>query len=254
MLHGDCLDVMRDMPDGSVDLVVTDPPYLVNYRARDGRTIANDKNDQWLKPAFAEMHRVLKPDSYCVSFYGWNSVDQFMDAWREAGFQPVGHFVWTKPYHSSEGFTARQHESAYLLVKGHPTRPEHPPSDVLTWEYTGNPLHPTQKPVTAMTPLIEAYSRPGDIVLDPFAGSGTTAVAAHQLDRGYIAIEQVPEYYQSAHDRLEEARGLAPEPSQGTASLQRAHAEAKNQQNPWEKYGAGVPEHQRQEKDREPER
>ena len=71
IIHGDCIKVMRGMPDASVDLIVTDPPYLVNYRPRDRRSIAHDNDDKWLKPAYAEMHRVLKPDAYAVSFYGW---------------------------------------------------------------------------------------------------------------------------------------------------------------------------------------
>jgi DNA modification methylase len=61
--------------------------------------------------------------------------------------------------------------------------------DVLSWRYTGNDLHPTQKPVMAMAPLIFAFSEPHDIVLDPFAGSGTTAVAARLFGRRYIANE-----------------------------------------------------------------
>ena len=204
MIHGDCIEVMRGMPDASVDLIVTDPPYLVNYRPRDGRTYSNDDNDKWLKPAYAEMHRVLKPDAYAVSFYGWGQADKFMDAWREAGFRPVSHLVFVKDYSSKDGHTRGHHETAYLLAKGSPSRPENAPSDVLESKYTGNPLHPTQKPVTSLTPLIEAYSKPGDVVLDPFAGSGTTAVAARQLGRQYIAIEKDPVYFEAASRRLAE--------------------------------------------------
>ena len=202
MIHGDCIEVMRGMSDASVDLIVTDPPYLVNYRPRDGRTYSNDDNDKWLKPAYAEMHRVLKPDAYAVSFYGWGQADKFMDAWREAGFRPVSHLAFVKDYSSTIGHTRGHHETAYLLAKGRPSRPEKPPSDVLEAKYTGNPLHPTQKSVASLTPLIEAYSEPGDVVLDPFAGSGTTAVAARQLGRQYIAIEKDPVYFEAASNRL----------------------------------------------------
>jgi DNA modification methylase len=81
---GDCIDVMAHMPARSIDFVLTDPPYLVRYRDRSGRRVINDDNDAWLKPAFAQIHRVLKPDSLCVSFYGWNKADVFMSAWRDA--------------------------------------------------------------------------------------------------------------------------------------------------------------------------
>lgn len=61
MLHGDCLSLLPHLPAESVDLVVTDPPYLVNYRARDGRTVPGDTTADWLAPAFAELYRVLRP-------------------------------------------------------------------------------------------------------------------------------------------------------------------------------------------------
>ena len=202
VIHGDCIAVMQTIPSASVDLIVTDPPYLVRYRSRDGRSMIGDDNADWLPPAFAEMHRVLRPDSFCLSFYGWHQADTFMTAWRAAGFKPVGHFVFTKTYSSKEGYTRAHHECAYLLAKGKPRKPTHAPRDLLPWRYTGNRLHPTQKPVEALRPLIHAYSDIGDIVLDPFAGSGTTAVAAQQLARSYIAIEKDASYYGNASRRL----------------------------------------------------
>ena len=80
VLTGDCIALMRKLAGNSVDLIVTDPPYLVSYRGREGRTVANDDNDRWLAPAFAEMHRILKPDKLCVSFYGWSKADRFIAA------------------------------------------------------------------------------------------------------------------------------------------------------------------------------
>jgi hypothetical protein len=64
--------------------VITDPPYITRYCARDGRTVANGDNARWLKPAFAQMHRLLKSAAFCISFYGWNKADLFIDAWRAA--------------------------------------------------------------------------------------------------------------------------------------------------------------------------
>ncbi|MGC7144772.1 MULTISPECIES: DNA methyltransferase [unclassified Ochrobactrum] len=81
-----------------MDFILTDPPYLVNYRDRGGRTVANYDNARWLKPAFNQMHRVLKDGGFAVSFYGWNKVDLFMDAWKAAGFRVVGHIVFRKQY------------------------------------------------------------------------------------------------------------------------------------------------------------
>jgi site-specific DNA-methyltransferase (adenine-specific) len=203
IINADCLAALPQISDGSVDFVLTDPPYLVNYRDRSGRSLAGDENGEWLKPAFTQIYRVLKPGRFCVSFYGWNKVDQFFAAWKGAGFTPAGHLVWIKPYASSRGMLAYQHEQAYLLAKGsHGQRPEHPLSDVLDWQYTGNRLHPTQKPVRSLKPVIEAFTREGQVVLDPFCGSGSTLLAAKILGRRYIGIELDAEYARAARERL----------------------------------------------------
>ena len=118
VIHGDCIDIMRGMETGSVDMVLTDPPYITRYRSRDGQTVKNDDNDAWLAPAFAEAYRVLKPGGFCVSFYGWNQADKFLTAWRAAGFRPVGHIVFRKRHASAGRFLRYHHEQAYLLAKG----------------------------------------------------------------------------------------------------------------------------------------
>ncbi len=157
---------------------LTDPPYLVGFRDRQGRTIAGDKTDEWLQPACNEMYRVLKKDALMVSFYGWNRVDRFMSAWKNAGFSVVGHLVFTKNYTSKAAYVGYRHECAYILAKGRPRLPQNPLPDVLGWKYSGNRHHPTEKPVTSLQPLIESFTHPNAIVLDPFAGSGSTCVAA----------------------------------------------------------------------------
>jgi site-specific DNA-methyltransferase (adenine-specific) len=98
ILHGDCIEKMRAMPANSVDFILTDPPYLVNFRDRTGRTLQNDTNANWLKPAMAEAYRVLKQNRLMLCFYGWPRAEEFLSAWREAGFRPVGHLVLRKSY------------------------------------------------------------------------------------------------------------------------------------------------------------
>ena len=202
IITGDCVEVMKEIPSASIDFISTDPPYLVRYTSRDDRSIANDDNSNWLMPAFAQMYRVLKYDRFLLCFYGWNKVDRFFAAWRAAGFYPVGHLVWVKDYHSNERYVRYSHESAYLLAKGNPSKPSIALSDVLEWKYTGDELHPTQKPVMALLPVILAFSHVGDLILDPFAGSGSTAVAAQELGRRYIGIEIDPTYAAKAQERV----------------------------------------------------
>ena len=202
IFNADCIDVMQAFDTGTVDMILTDPPYVTRYRDRSGRTVANDDNARWLRPAFAEMHRVLKDGGFCVSFYGWNKVDLFMDAWRAAGFRIVGHLVFRKQYASSARFLRYEHEQAYLLAKGNVRPPAKPIPDVIDFSYSGNRLHPTQKPVEALTPLIEAFTQPGDLVLDPFCGSGSTLDAARRLGRDWTGIELNNSHYHTASRRL----------------------------------------------------
>jgi adenine-specific DNA-methyltransferase len=203
VINGNCIDIIRSLPWASVDFILTDPPYLVNYRDRAGRSVANDDNDAWLKPAFRQMHRVLRPDSLCVSFYGWNKVDIFMAAWREAGFRVAGHIVFRKRYASKARFLSYEHESAYLLAKGNPPLPATPVPDVLDFPYSGNRFHPTQKPVQPLKTLIGAFTRPGGVVLDPFCGSGSTLVAAQELGRRFIGIELNADHHRTAGSRVQ---------------------------------------------------
>ncbi len=199
---GDCLAVLPTLPDRAVDFVLTDPPYLVDYQDRNGRRIANDKDDGWLLPAFQQIHRTLRDDAFCISFYGWSRVDRFFSAWRAAGFRAVGHIVFAKRYQSSARFLRYQHEQAYLLAKGQPALPDEPLPDVMPWHYSGNRLHPTQKPVESLAPLIKTFCPSHGIVLDPFAGSGSTCVAARQTGRRFLGIELDARYHAAATARL----------------------------------------------------
>jgi site-specific DNA-methyltransferase (adenine-specific) len=199
---GDCIEVLKTVPTNHVDFVLTDPPYLVGYKDRTGRSIKNDIESDWLKPAFREVFRVLKPDSLCVSFYGWTKTDLFFDAWKTAGFRIVGHITFPKRYSSSTRLMRYSHENAYLLAKGSPQAPAHPIGDVIDWTYSGNKLHPTQKPLSVLTPLIETFCPRGGIVLDPFAGSGSTLIAARSLGRRYLGIELDPQYHDLASKRM----------------------------------------------------
>ncbi len=87
--NADCLTFLPQLPTESVNFILTDPPYITRYKSRDGRTVPNDDNAEWLKAAFREMYRVLERDSFCVSFYGWPQADRFIAAYRAAGFRIV---------------------------------------------------------------------------------------------------------------------------------------------------------------------
>ncbi len=203
--NGDCLKLLPTLREKSVDFILTDPPYITNYRDRSGRRVPNDNNDAWLKPAFAELYRVLKPDSFAVSFYGWSKADRFLTAFRAAGFRVVGHFVFPKRYTSKTAHVRYQHEAAYLLAKDNPT-PQAIIGDVIDWTYSRNKYHPTEKPLSVLTALIAAFCPVGGLVLDPFAGSGSTLLAASSLGCHQLGIELDAKYHAIACDRLAHAR------------------------------------------------
>src|SRR5512135_892891 len=103
----DCRRILPIMPSDSVDFVLTDPPYLVNYTGRwDGerKTIVGDDDPSWLVPVFSEIWRVLKPDSFAVSFYGWKTADLFVGTFKALGFRLVGHLAFVKSVWGLAGF------------------------------------------------------------------------------------------------------------------------------------------------------
>lgn len=179
---GDCLSILPTLPDRCVDLALTDPPYLVNYVDRTGRSIANDRTDEWLTPAFAQMFRVLRDDAFCISFYGWNRVDRFFAAWRAAGFRAVGHIVFAKEYQSKARFLGYRHEAAYLLAKGQPAVPAQPLPDVMPWKYSGNHHHPPF--ATAPERSVSSPKRAG-----PQAGRGHSGIESHYSGDGCAAAK-----------------------------------------------------------------
>jgi DNA modification methylase len=141
-----------------------------------------------------------------VCCYGWSKVDLFFAAWREAGFRPVGHIVFHKSYASKTNFLHYQHEQAFLLAKGSPKQPTSPISDVQELRYSKNELHPTQKPVSALIPLIKSFSRQNDLVVDPFCGSASTCAAALLVGRRFLGIEMDEKYFRVATARMARVR------------------------------------------------
>lgn len=205
VLQGECAEILKALPDNSIDFVLTDPPYIVNYMDRRGRTVANDQTPKQIKQVWRQVARVLKPDSLCFTFYSWQHVDDFLSAWKGSGLSRVGHIVFAKRYASAQRYLQYSHECAFLLAKGQPLLPKHPIPDVLAWHYSRNRRHPTEKSVETIKPIIETFTKIGDLILDPYAGSGSTLVAATLLNRRCIGVELSPEYCDGARRRLDGA-------------------------------------------------
>lgn len=209
IIHGDCLERLKELPDNSVDLVCTDPPYGMEYQSS-WRTdkfdkIYDDDNIDWL-PAFAnEVYRVLKQDTHIYCFCNDYAISDFRRALESAGFTPKRTLVWVKNNHTSGDLEGDYGNKTEFIVFAHKSRRElngKRDTNVLNCARVSEMVHPTQKPVELLSYLIKKSSNPGDIVLDPFVGSGTTCVAARQNGRHYLGIEKDLRYAQIAVSRL----------------------------------------------------
>ncbi len=203
--RGDCLEVLPTLPSESIDFVLTDPPYLVGYQGRwdsDHKVIVGDDNPDWLRPAFSEIWRVMKPDTCCVSFYGWPHVDTFLGIWKEIGFRPVSHLAFVKRQWGLGRFTRSGHETAFLLAKGRPRTPAVAISDVFDWHRDEITFHPNQKPLASLASILHTFCPAVGIVLDPFMGSGSTLRAAKDLAITAIGIEIEERYCRKAAARM----------------------------------------------------
>lgn len=209
MICGDSLSALRELPDGCIDAVITDPPYGIGYVSRNGKQITNDKSPFiWF---LYDAYRVLKPNGGAlVCFTRWDVQQAFIDAMQIAGFRVKSELVWNKVHHGM-GNTRAQfapvHENILFAVKGAFAFPGTRPRDLLTCEKldSAHRMHPTEKPVGLLEDIITSVTRPGDLILDPFAGSGSTLAAAKQTGRRYIGVELDAGCFETARQRLEGA-------------------------------------------------
>lgn len=213
----DCMDILRQLPDKCIDLILTDPPYgggggiagktenaagleggLISTISRTGGTwskkyktggIFSTEITHWdVAPGedvFREIFRVSK--------------NQIIWGGNYFNLPPTRCFNVWKKLSISENFTMAMAEYAWCSFNANAKLWEFAPQDKTRF-------HPTQKPVALIARQIEEYSKEGDLILDCFSGSGTTAVACHNLKRRFICIEKDPEYWAASVKRLEEAQ------------------------------------------------
>ena len=232
LLHGDCLELMGDIPDGSVDMILTDPPYGVT---RCGWDVAPHLGLLW-----GEYERIIKPNGCIAIFAGepfsaalimsnlklyryelvWKKEihSDFLNAHRKPlkihdkiqvfyKRQPVYHPQKTSaaPY---KRVAAQRKTECYGYMKPYETKngvTERYPTTVLEFNREVG-IHPTQKPVPLLCWLIRSYTDEGDMILDPFMGSGSTGVACIREGRRFIGMEREEKYFEIARRRLKEAR------------------------------------------------
>lgn len=207
-IEADCFDAMSEIPDGSVDMICTDPPYGMdfqsNYRKEKHGKIENDKDLSWLDGFVDECFRVAAPNSAHYFFCSFHNVEVFKIALQRK-FKVKNLLVWEKNNTSMgdlKGDFAPKVEFVLFCHKGRTHIRGKRDPNIFKFARTGNELHPTQKPVDLMQYLIEKFSDKDMIVFDPFAGSGTTAIAAENCGRKWICIERDPGYSAKALERI----------------------------------------------------
>lgn len=208
LMQGDCLEKMRNIPDGSIDTIQTDPPYGMSYRSnfRLERydAIHNDTGLDWLPQFVKECYRVAKTDTAHYVFCSFHKIDIFKQEFEKL-FKVKNILVWVKNNHGMgdlKGDYASKTEFILLLTKGKPKIRGKRPNNVLEFAKTGNVLHPTQKPVDLNEFMLKVFSDEGGAVLDPFMGSGSTGVACMNTGRTFIGIELDSSYYGISCERI----------------------------------------------------
>ena len=215
---GDCLEVMKSIPDSSVDMICCDPPYGISFKsARQTyqKKIVNDGFDEWQKilPLFlAEFRRILTPTGCCCCCCGGGGgktpVTAIFTIEAIKYFNLIQTLVWRK--FIGLGWRYRpSYENIVILSKSKDKYSFYDTSkscsnviEGINQDIPCEGEHPTQKPVELMGKLINIHSKTGDLVLDPFAGGGATLVAAQELGRRFIGVEIEPQYVAIAKERL----------------------------------------------------
>jgi len=223
---GDCLEIMKMLPDGCVDAVVTDPPYSSGTRREAARGLRKSMNratpdDEWfgtdqlttngfvwlLRSCALEWHRLLVNGGHALCFIDWRMASNLSAAIESADMRLATWLVWDKMQIGMGSCFRNQHEFILHFSKGVGRPPNRRDvANVLRFSSIRGGEHPTEKPVDLMRILVDVVIHDGETVLDPFMGSGTTGVACVQTGRNFIGIDIDPAYFAIAKKRIEEAQ------------------------------------------------
>lgn len=241
IFNEDCIAGMAArLPDQSVDLVLTDPPFGIEFQAkkanynRKGSRVLQGYNEvkgidyldftrQWL----GEVRRVLKPTGSLYIFSGWNYLKDLLIALDDLDFNLVNHLIWkyqfgvvtTRKYVTSHYHvlfvSLDEKQRKFFPYARYAKDTQHPDGGSAHYKdkedvwnipreyWTGDLKTPTKLPAELIRKILAYSSEPGDLVLDPFLGSGQTAVVSHLEGRRYVGFEVVKEYFEFAQKRLE---------------------------------------------------
>jgi DNA modification methylase len=212
----DCVDGMRErLADNSVDCVITDPPYGVDWNTSSHRSESLSKIEadgsvedaiDLFNDAASEFSRVLSESGHAYVFTRWDVAAHFRDVLTQHGFEVPNCIAWVKNNIGLNDQSYQYRPKYELILYAHRDAPrslENREGDVMEFDRPngGEHEHPTVKPISLIAQLLRNSTSEGDRVLDPFMGSGTTAVAAIQNDREYVGFEVDAENYRDVIER-----------------------------------------------------
>ena len=239
IFNEDCITGMRRLPSDIVDLVITDPPFGIDFKAKrpnynrvshrvlDGYSDISQMNYlEFTKSWLAEVQRVLKPSGSAFVFSGWNNLKDILNALSEVGLETINHVIWKYQFGvATKRRFVTSHYHCLFVAKDDKERVFHAnsrfsPEDrtedgksaryrdmedvwVIKREYwTGDIKTPTKLPRQLIEKILDYASLERDLVLDPFIGSGQVPVVAQEHNRRFLGYEIVPEYFEFAARRL----------------------------------------------------
>ena len=237
--HGDCLEVMKTFPSESVDCVITDPPYGINYSSFRTKStpIANDDNLNWVNDFFSVLGVKVKPESHLYCFVDLEYSAEFLFAIRNNGWKVRNLLSIPRKIKGNGGGRIFQQQFEYCVFATKGTKEQgrkFNPTQILQptdgykkdkrfsakewlyrlpdfWHWTTasafnhNRHHPNEKNVECLVDMIRLSTNQDEIVLDPFCGSGSTGVACMLENRKFIGIEKEFNYFEIAKSRIETA-------------------------------------------------
>ncbi len=207
IIKGDCINFLKNLPNNCIDLIITDPPYGNNAAyGWNNKTIKNNKNPLINCLALAECYRVLRKNSTMYNFTNWKHYPFLVEFIMKYTKFKIRHLIVWKKHNFGLGWAFRhQYELILVLEKGKPKYNLTDFSDVQTCSHINHNKanHPHEKPVDLIIKMIQHSSKEGDVILDPFCGSGSVCVACQKRGRKWIGIDIDEEYVEMARERIE---------------------------------------------------
>ena len=223
LINGNCLDTLKNIPNESIDLIVTDPPYPTTSRGNAGNSggmLQKDINKKGkvftynninCKEYAPEFYRLLKDGSHCYVMTNHINLIDMLNTFTDVGFHFIKSLIWNKGNKIMGQYYMSQYEYILFFRKGKGKKINNcGTSDILsisnkkTKDKDGKNIHDTEKPIELMEVLVNNSSQENELVLDPFMGVGSTGIACIKNNRNFIGIEIDENYFNIAKERIEE--------------------------------------------------